>query len=263
MALFSDTPTPIIPLPTHSKDAPLSEQDVVGKLRAGLRVLEGEILEILEPQDGGPALSSDTRERLLLTRRRIHDLERLAHEQNLLRALSQGDRVSDVWPVDLLGLVQVVSEPLAASYRLDHKPLCVETDEDAVVSADPRLLRHALETLITCGLEHSLPKTPVMVYLTQDGEAGVATVHVGSRGCEWHDEHCDCLVEFEERLGARLHFCSVIAQSNGGWIAYDLQASKSLDLAMALPLVGGRAPTKDSGAKDSGRSGKLSLVSLS
>ncbi len=76
-----------------------------------------------------------------------------------------------------------------------------------------------------------------MVYLMKDAPEGTATVHVVSKGCEWHDEQCSCLIKLEERYGARLHFCSRVAQANRGWIAYDLQASKSLDLTLTLPLV--------------------------
>lgn len=237
MAYFTNTPTPIIPLPTHSDDEPLSEGDVLEKLRAGLRVVEGELLQMLEPQDGSSPMSPDHREQLGKVKRRIHNLERMAHEQRIVAALQRGDRVADVWPVDLFGLIQVVSLPLSTSYRQEFKPLILESDENAVVSADPRLLRLALETLMTCGLEHSLPNTPVMVYLVRETSEGTATVHVVSKGCEWHDEKCSCLNRMEERLGPRLHFCSKVAQANRGWIAYDLQASKSLDLTLTLPLV--------------------------
>lgn len=233
---FSNTPTPIIPLPSHTDDLPLSDLDVLGKLRAGLRVIEGEILEMLQSSGSSQPLCTGLRTQLSRTRRRIHDLERMAYEQRMVRMLAEGDRVADVWPVDLLGLIQVVSKPLAAGYRLENKPLCVETDENAVVSADPRLLRHALEALLTCGLEHGLPNSPVMVYLQRDAE-NTATVHVISKGCQEHNESCSCLIDFEDRLGARLHFCSKVAQANRGWIAYDLQASESLDLSLTLPLV--------------------------
>ena len=240
MAYSSNTPTPIIPLPTRTGDDLLSDGEVLEKLRAGLRILEGEVLEVLNSSGGAKPLATDQRERLSRSRRRIHDLERLAYEQRIIRNLADGERVADVWPVDLLGLVQVVARPLATVYRRDFKPLCVETEENAVVSADPRLLRHALEALITCGLEHSLPNTPVMVYLQRDRDGGTATVHVVSKGCDWHDENCKCLNRLEERMGARLHFCSQVAQANRGWIAYDLQASESLDLTLTLPLVGER-----------------------
>lgn len=237
MAYFTNTPTPIIPLPTRTGDQLLSDGDVLEKLRTGLQVIEDEILELLDPSDGSRTMTTTLRETLSRTRRWIHDLERLAYEQRVVRALAQGERVADVWPVDLLCMVQEVAKPLAVSYRLDHKPLCVETEEEAVVSADPRLLRHAMEALLTCGLEHSMQNTPVLVYLEREVSGGTATVHVISKGCDGHSEQCRCLNRLEERLGARLHFCSQVAQANRGWIAYDIHSSKSLDLTMTLPLV--------------------------
>ena len=237
MPFFSNTPTPIIPLPTRSEDESLSDGDLVDRLKAGLRVVEGEIQSLLAVPDRKKPLCTDVREQLLRTRRRVHDLKRMTSEQRIIRALDQGDRVADVWPVDLLGLVEAVSKPLAISYRLDYKPLCLETDENAVVSADPVLLRLALEALLICGLEHGLQNTPVMVYLARDASGSTATIHVVSKGCEEHDDRCPCLNHFEERMGSRLQFCSRVAQANRGWIAYDLQSSKSLDLSMTLPLV--------------------------
>lgn len=237
MTFFSENTTPLAPLPQTAEEKPVADLEVIDRLSAGLEQLEQEIADLLKPEPGTKPLPMEAREKLQASARHLGKMRREAIQQRILRTLSSGDRVADIWPVDLLGLVQVVARPLAVTYRAVYKPLCLETEENAVVMADPRLLRHALEAMLTAGLEHGLHNTPVIVYLSTQSSDRTATVHVVSKGCDGHPKGCTCEARFRKNMGHRILFCRIVAHSNNGWIDHALQSSQSLDFSMTLPLV--------------------------
>lgn len=182
--------------------------------------------------------------------RRAKLLERLAANALLLEELvedvtqaetlaSRAERVQ-VRPVDLNGVLR----QCLARVATPDAPITVTVPDDAVVFADVRLLRLALQALIDNAIEHTPVGTPIWVSLNRAHDGAVITVSDAGPGV--HPSQRDAIFAPFERanvddadpgLGLGLHSVAEIASVHGGRAWVDARTGGGAAFHLLLPLA--------------------------
>ncbi|MGI0025831.1 MAG: HAMP domain-containing sensor histidine kinase, partial [Nitrososphaera sp.] len=146
--------------------------------------------------------------------------------------------------MDLSGLLTACLDEYRSSYS-EHEFVLRCSPGITILGKDDRV-RQMLDNLISNGIEHSKPGTPVIISLERrDGHAVLSVSNEGPKLPEDKDSLFDLYVSMrdpkykrQEHLGLGLYIVKLVVESHGGQVqARNLEAKEGVTFTVILPTL--------------------------